>query len=139
MIFDLIQIIRARRDKSLVSKLAMRFAQGQLLDRATAPLLLVHLCLWATVFITGAIAMALIIAAIKIHGAIGIIAVIPLTLCIIAAWVSLRLKANLDHIRTIAETYSDSQIDRLLSKTAPHDPVRIARASSVAPMDTPKS
>lgn len=133
MILDLIQIIRARRDKSLASKLAMRFAQGQLLERATAPLLIVHLCLWTVVIIVGALAVALIHAAIKIHGAISIIAVIPLTLCIIAAWVSFRLKAGLDNIRAIADNYSDSQIDRLFNKTEVRDPAPAPEALSAAP------
>lgn len=139
MILDLIQIIRARRDKPLASKLAMRFARGQLLDRATAPLLFVHLCLWGIVIIMGALAVVLIIAAIKFHGAIWVIAIIPLIVCVIAAWVSLRLKAGLDHIRTIAEGYSDSQLDRLFSKTEARAAATNPDASDTAPKALPNA
>jgi hypothetical protein len=121
MILDLFQIYRARRDKSLASKLALRFAQGQLLERATAPLLIVHLCLWILAIVMGAIAVALFITATQVHGAIMIIATIPLILCVVPVWVSLRLKAGLDYIRGLAESYSDSHVDRLFERNADDD------------------
>lgn len=122
MILDVVQIIRARRDKSLASKLALRFAHGQLLERATAPLLIVHLCLWTIAIIMAAIAATLIASAIKFHGAIMIVAFIPLAFCMLSAWLSLRLKVGLDHIRTIADGYSDSQIDRLFTQNVDDTP-----------------
>lgn len=120
MILDIIQIIRARRDKSLASKLGLRFAQGQLLDRAAAPLLIVHLCLWVGVIIMGAIAAGLFAAAIEFHEAITIVALIPLAISLASAWVSIRLKTGLDRIRTLADGYSDSQIDRMFVRNAAH-------------------
>lgn len=120
MILDFIQIFRARRDKALASKLAVRFAHGQLLERATAPLLIVHIGLWAASIIAGVIALLLIVASETLHGAIGFAAIIPLALCILPAWVSLRLKAGLDRIRAIAAGYSDAQLDRLFDRDNPH-------------------
>lgn len=122
MILDLIQIFRARSDKALASKLAVRFAQGQLLERATAPLLIVHISLWSVSIIAGAITLILFAASETIHGAIGFAAIIPLILCILPAWMSLRLKAGLDRIRAIAAGYSDAQLDRLFDRDAPHSP-----------------
>lgn len=122
MILDLVHIIRARHNKPLASKLALRFAQGQLFERATAPLLIVHLCLWTIVIIMAAIAAIIIASAIKVHGTIMIVALIPLAFCIISTLLSLRLKAGLDRIRTIAEGYSDSQIDRLFTQHMDDNP-----------------
>jgi hypothetical protein len=139
MILDLFQIFRARRDKTLASKLALRFAQGQLLERATAPLLIVHLCLWAIVIIIGAIAAGLILSAVKVHGAIIIVAILPLTVCFISAWISLRLKAGLDNIRAIADGYSDSQIDRLFNRNGADGHGLKPTTSSAASNNSPEA
>lgn len=116
MILDLIHIFRARRDKSLASKLALRFAQGQLLDRAAAPLLIVHLCLWGVAIIVSVISVLVIAAAIKTHWSVGIVGIVPLTIGVSCVWISIRLKKSLDHIRDLAADYSDSHIDRFLNK-----------------------
>jgi hypothetical protein len=116
MIFDLIQIYRARRDRALTSKLAARFAHGQLLDRATAPLLLVHLCLWAAVIIMSFIFALILAAAIKTHWTIGVIGTAPLAIGFACGWVSVRLKKSLDQIRAMAAQYSDTRIDNLLNR-----------------------
>jgi len=116
MILDLIQIYRARRDKALASKLALRFSQGQILDRATAPLLLVHLCLWGVTFIMFVIVMLITLTALKTHWAVGIIGLAPFMIGVSCGWVSVRLKNSLDQIRSIAANYTDSQIDKFLSQ-----------------------
>ncbi|GHA91550.1 hypothetical protein GCM10009069_13410 [Algimonas arctica] len=139
MILELFQIFRARRDTTLASKLALRFAQGQLLERATAPLLIVHLCLWLVAIIMGAIATVLIMTAIKVHGAIIIVAVIPLTAGLISIWISLRLKMGLDRIRTIADGYSDSQIDRFFDRKGVDGHDLKPAISSVATNITPET
>lgn len=138
MILDLIQIFRARSNKALTSKLAVRFAQGQLLDRATAPLLLVHIGLWTISLVTGVIALVLIVASETLHGAIGFVAIIPLAFSIIPAWVSLRLKAGLDRIRAIAAEYSDAQLDRLFDHNNLHSTLPpVGVASEIMPCTPP--
>lgn len=138
MILDLIQIFLARRDTSLASKLALRFTQGQLLERATAPLLIGHLCLWGMVIMMGAIAVGLFVAAINVHGAIVIAAIIPLSISLTSAWVSFRLKAGLDRIKGMADRYSDAQIDRMFDKNEPTLPDRDIHGSAapLAPLTT---
>lgn len=116
MIIDLIQIFRARHDKALASKLAVRFAQGQMFERATAPLLIAHFVLWAIVIIMGSLAIALILAAIKIHGSLYVIVTVPLCISLAAAWISLRLKSGSDRIKTIANSYSDAQMTRMFGQ-----------------------
>jgi hypothetical protein len=122
MILDIIQIFRARRDKALASKLAVRLAHGQLLDRATAPLLLIHIGLWTVSIMAGVIAFVLFIASETLHSALGFVAMIPLLFCLVPAWISLRLKAGLDRVRDIAASYSDAQLERLFAPDLSREP-----------------
>jgi hypothetical protein len=123
MILDIIQIFRARRNTALASKLAVRLAQGQLLDRATTPLLLIHIGLWTVSIVAGVLAFVLLIASETIHSTLGFVAMIPLLFCLVPAWISLRLKAGLDRVRDIAASYSDAQLERLFPQNSPHTPL----------------
>lgn len=121
MILDLVQIFRARKDRALASKLAVKFAQGQMLDRAAAPLLPVHVILWALSIVSGSLCLLLLYAAWQWHWTFILLATIPAFISVIAVKVSLRLMAGLDRIRTYAEGYSDQTIDTFFSETSVQD------------------
>lgn len=137
MIIEIFQIFRARRNTALASQLAVRLAQGQLLDRATAPLFLVHVGLWTVSIISGALALVLFVASETIHSALGFVAMIPLLFCLVPAWISLRLKAGLDLVRDIAASYSDAQLERLFPQDRPPTPMPASKSQSKMPETAP--
>lgn len=114
MLTDLIAIFKARRDPALAARLAAKLAQGQLLDRLSAPLFMVHLIAWAVVLTSLLLAGLFLAAAAQFHWSAGIPAVLPLAAGSLAVFVHVGLRRGLARVRAMAENLTDQGLDRIL-------------------------
>ena len=119
MIGDLIGIYRARRDPRTAAKLAARFAQGQLFDRLTAPLLVPLVLLWVVIVVGGILAALAIWGSIALHGAVGFLGVIPAAIAYAAFRIQAGLRGGLEAVKALAEGYADRGLDRIIPDAEP--------------------
>lgn len=141
MILDLYQIFRARKDPPLATKLAVRLAQGQLIERMTAPVLLIHILLWMIAGIGIFLSLVLLWAALTWHGVAWVLFPLPTAPAIGAIYISLGLKRGLDHIKTLANSYSDKGVERVMAHAdrAHADRRRGSRPAPPSSIDEPPS
>lgn len=117
MILDLVAIFRARRDPRLAVKLAARFAQGQAIERITAPLFIAHILLWILISTCVLIIVGLFAAASALHWSVGIAAVIPMLVGGCALIVERGLRTGMDRVRNTADRLTDRGVNRLIRAT----------------------
>lgn len=115
MIIDLISIFRARREPKVAAKLAARFAHGQAIERVTAPLLIIHIAIWLGVILMIVLTIMILTLANATHGSVGLLCIIPVTIAVGGAALSIGLKRGLDRIKDIAGRIGDQGIDRAVA------------------------
>lgn len=116
MIIDLIAIYRARKNRPLAARLAAKFAQGQALDRLTAPLFLVHLVLWLIIGIGSLLFLATLWLAVTWHGSALLPGLLPGGLAFLAFRIDFGLRKGMDRIKAAADSLTDRGMDKLLKQ-----------------------
>ena len=115
MIGDVIGIYRARRDPKLAARLAARFAQGQLLDRISAPLLVPLVLLWSVVILCALLVALSVWGFMSLHGAVAWLGLLPAGIGYLAFRVQAGLRAGLRIVQDLAESYTERGMDRVLA------------------------
>jgi hypothetical protein len=113
MIGDLYAIYEARRDPALAARLAARLARNQALDRAFAPLFIVHMLAWVAISLCALLLAAGLMGALFGHWAWMIPALIPGGLGFLIWKVRDGLVRGEKRIRSIAEQISEQGMDRV--------------------------
>lgn len=121
MIADLFGIYRARHDRAAATKLAAKFAQGQVLDRVTAPLLLPLILLWVAIVVCALLVALSIWGYAALHGSVLMLGVIPAAIGYLAFRIQAGLRMGMSRVQTIAETYTDKGLDSILPSKADDD------------------
>ncbi len=123
MISDLLAIYKARRDPALATRLAAKLVQTQAMDRALAPLFIVHVLSWIAIGLCGILSIAGIGGAIFGHWSIIIPTLIPIGLGIGFWKLRTGLSAGEARIRALADAMTSQSLDRVVP-LASQDPAQ---------------
>ena len=121
MIGDLIGIYRARRDPKTAARLAAKFAQGQVVERVTAPLMLPLVLLWVAIALCAVLVALSLWGSASLHGSLGLFGIIPAAIGYVAFRIQAGLRAGLDRVQALADRYAERGLDHVL----PPDPSQV--------------